>query len=231
MPEIIINNKVLQYSHVINRRLKNVYIKIEKGGNIVLKSSGISEIRAQELLTKKGNWILKKLKEGLDHQPIEIINGSSISCYDKTYSAEVQEAPNFKGIKLIKETDLLKFQLSPTINKQLAIQLLLNKFYRSESFKIVPNRLDYWSQKTGLKYNELKFRKMKRQWGNCSFKNVITINAKASILNPDQLDYLLVHELCHTKVKNHSKQFWKEVEKHLPNYKELDKSLKGYRLD
>ena len=42
----------------------------------------------------------------------------------------------------------------------------------------------------------------------------------------DVIDYVLIHELCHTKVKNHSKNFWKEVEKYCPNYKELRKKLK-----
>ncbi len=231
MPKVIFNDHIIHYVHQKNRRLKNIYIKIEKDKTILLKSPGISEEEATKILLKKGNWILKKLSAITNLIPAEITSGSIISCYDKNYLVEINRDPTIEGVKLSKSNEKLKFNLNPKIDEKLAIKLLLDKFYKSKSLEFIPERLEYWSKKTGLLYDELKFRKMKRQWGNCSFHNTITINSKASILKPEQLDYLLVHELCHTKVKNHSKKFWQEVEKHLPNYKELDKSLKQYQLD
>ncbi len=230
MEKITILQQEVPFLHIQKSNLKNIYIKIDQEGTVVLKSPKISRKRAVELLTKKANWIIKKRSEILSSKPKEIQTGTIISCYDKSYIAEVS-VENSKVVKLIKDSSQLKFKLGHSINQQLSIQLLLDKFYQSESKRIIPERLVFLSHKTGLNYQELKFRKMKRQWGNCSFKNTITINSKASILAPDELDYLLIHELCHTKVKNHSKAFWLEVEKHLPNYKSLDKSLKKYRLD
>ncbi len=69
-------------------------------------------------------------------------------------------------------------------------------------------------------------------WGSCSRKNDISINIRLLFLDPVFIDYVIVHELAHTKVKSHSKRFWKVVEKQLPNYKETRKALRrqGYNI-
>ena len=66
----------------------------------------------------------------------------------------------------------------------------------------------------------------KRVWGSCSPENVITLNFKLLYSPPEIMDYVIVHELCHTKIKSHSKRFWKAVANIIPDYKEKKKWLR-----
>jgi len=73
---------------------------------------------------------------------------------------------------------------------------------------------------------ELKIRKMKGKWGVCNITNhTITLNQELIKLNPKCLEYVIYHELCHLKHPNHSKDFWNEVEKYIPNYKQIKKEM------
>lgn len=72
--------------------------------------------------------------------------------------------------------------------------------------------------------------KFDKRWGSCTSDNKISINVDAIKLPYSLIDYILVHELVHTKIKDHSKEFWAEVSKHLPNWKELDDKMMGMKL-
>ncbi|MFC1676239.1 M48 family metallopeptidase [Planctomycetota bacterium] len=82
-----------------------------------------------------------------------------------------------------------------------------------------------------LSYNRVSIRKQRTIWGSCSAKNNISLNVNIAYL-PEQLqDYVLVHELVHTKVKNHSRKFWAELNKYVQSdAKELSKQMKKYRI-
>ena len=66
---------------------------------------------------------------------------------------------------------------------------------------------------------------MSKRWGSCTADNQIIINVEAVKLPYTLIDYLILHELCHTKVKDHSKAFWAELSKHQPNWRELDDKI------
>ena len=75
---------------------------------------------------------------------------------------------------------------------------------------------------------ELKIRKMKSKWGVCNItNNTITLNQELIKLEPACLEYVIYHELSHLRHQDHSKAFWKLVEKYVPNYKEIRKNMKN----
>ena len=93
------------------------------------------------------------------------------------------------------------------------------------------NRLDYFSKKHSFSYNKAGFRCQKTRWGSCSGGNNISLNVNVSFLPEELQDYVLLHELVHTKVKNHSRKFWAELDKYTQGQaKELSKKLKKYRI-
>jgi len=65
-----------------------------------------------------------------------------------------------------------------------------------------------------------KRQELKNKWGTCTGKNNISLNWRLVFAKTSIIDYVVIHELCHLKHKNHSKKFWREVEKILPNYKD-----------
>lgn len=81
-------------------------------------------------------------------------------------------------------------------------------------------------QETGLKPNRIRARDIKYAWGSCSKNRNITINIKLIQYSKDAIRYVILHELCHLKYMNHSKDFWNLVATYMPNYKEIRKELK-----
>ncbi len=82
----------------------------------------------------------------------------------------------------------------------------------------------------GYKYNRVFVRNQRTLWGSCSARNNINLNLKLAVLPGELADYVMVHELVHTRIKNHGPRFWAELERRVPGAKRLDAELKGYRL-
>jgi len=95
--------------------------------------------------------------------------------------------------------------------------------------KILCRRIEELSQLHNFTYNRISIRKQKTRWGSCSSKNNINLNMNLLHLPSELMDYILLHELVHTKVKNHSKDFWDELETVVPNAKQVDQELRNYQ--
>ena len=91
-------------------------------------------------------------------------------------------------------------------------------------------RIDFFSEKHNFKYNKLFIKNQKTRWGSCSGENNINLNAKLLNLPQKLIDYVILHELVHTKVKNHSTEFWFTLESYMDDSKKYDKELKKYSL-
>jgi len=99
-----------------------------------------------------------------------------------------------------------------------------------ESANFLYDRLCELAKKNGFKFNKVSFRWQRTRWGSCSSKNNISLNIKIIRLPSDLQDYILLHELVHIRVKNHSKDFWNELEKYFPNAKKYRKELRKYQI-
>jgi len=97
--------------------------------------------------------------------------------------------------------------------------------------KLPPVVLGYvkeYSHKMGLYPSKISFRFNKTRWGSCSAKNAVSFNYYLAQLPYDLIEYVVVHELAHIKHKNHSKEFWKEVEKYLPDVTKRRRDLRKF---
>ena len=90
----------------------------------------------------------------------------------------------------------------------------------------IPKRVSYYAKQIGVTYEKITIRNQKTRWGSCSSKGNLNFNCLLMLTPPEVIDYVIVHELCHRKEMNHSRVFWAEVEKVIPNYKEQVKWLK-----
>lgn len=98
------------------------------------------------------------------------------------------------------------------------------------TLEFLQSRVEHYSSLMDLQYSALKFRKMKRRWGSCSSKKVITLNKELLKVEQKLVDYVVVHELAHLTHMNHSRAFHALVEKHLPSSQTLRKELQTIRI-
>ncbi len=97
---------------------------------------------------------------------------------------------------------------------------------KKEAKEYLPNRVEYFSALTGLFPTAVKITSAKTRFGSCSAKNSICFSYLLMRHPKSAVDYVVLHELCHIKHKNHSRDFYALVEKHMPDYKEREKGLK-----
>lgn len=98
--------------------------------------------------------------------------------------------------------------------------------YKKEARNTLKSRLDEISEMTGLAYSGFRLSSARTNWGSCSGKNSINLSWRLMLLQPGLRDYVILHELCHTKEHNHSQRFWALVGSFMPDYKERRKILK-----
>ena len=142
-----------------------------------------------------------------------------------------------KGISFRKAINFAKSKTSWIQRHQKRLKTLLEKKTQIGEVSNVPaakellrNRLGELAKQYGYTFNRVFIRQQKTRWGSCSAKNNISLNAKLTSLPKELMDYVILHELVHTRVKNHSKDFWNTLDKYVKNSKKIDKKLKKYSL-
>lgn len=104
----------------------------------------------------------------------------------------------------------------------------LDNFYKKEILKYLPDLVDIYSKKMNLIPTSIKYRKNKRTWGSCNYKNGLNFNILLMKFPIELMEYVVIHELAHIKHKNHSKKFWDLVEEFCPDYKQREKIFKSF---
>ncbi|MFW5831336.1 MAG: M48 family metallopeptidase [Prolixibacteraceae bacterium] len=109
------------------------------------------------------------------------------------------------------------------------IENVVTEVYRFEARKILPGRLQEIAKQHGFNYSKVTIRNNRRNWGSCSSKNNISLNLQMMKLPDNLIDYILLHELVHTEIKDHSSKFWQRMDQLTGNRaKELSKAVKMY---
>ena len=106
------------------------------------------------------------------------------------------------------------------------------KLLADKALEVIPMRVEYFANIMGVTYGNITIRNQKTRWGSCSSEKNLNFNWKLILAPPEVLDYVVVHELCHLKEMNHSKAFWDEVGKVMPEYETYKLWLKenGWKL-
>ena len=132
--------------------------------------------------------------------------------------------PNFLIVKLPPEHKIDDKIVQDLIRTQVV------KILRLQARHYLPDRLAFFAKKYGFSYDKIHLSHAATRWGSWTGRRTISLNIALMQLPHELIDYVLVHELCHSRQANHSRAFWAEVEQILPNYKTLDKQLKAYSV-
>lgn len=230
MPRVHYGNKKIDYSFEVKNTLKSHYITVEKGVGVVLRGKSIPVEESDKMVLKKAKWVLDKLELVRSISETDIVTGSRIQYLGRKYYVQLFINSDYDAVVIDFTASKFKVYLPEKLNNPEALREAFQVFFNQKAKEKITPRIKKWSKATGLKFNEIKFMKLDKRWGSCTVSNNIIINTDAIKLPFSLIDYLIVHELTHTVVKNHSKEFWAELSKHIPNWKELDEKMYGMKL-
>ena len=235
---VVINGKVLKYKINFGAR-KRIYLHV-KDGELSVRApyrSSINEV--ERLVDDKLDWIEKALSK---YPKTEIINrsykeGEKFWILGKEYSLIIENQEDIlKKEKVILDDISGKIKVAlyknrnSSINTSKRVEQAINKYYENLADSEISFSMEKMMRQTGLMPESFKVRNFKRAWGNCSSKKVISLNKDLVKYSRDAIDYVCLHELCHLKHMNHSKEFWKLVGTYMPSYKISEKELKNIRI-
>jgi len=236
MPEKIIHiESVGNVKFRKNKRSKNVSITIRpEKGVIVNFPYFVSYKFALSVVERKKSWILNHLPKIEEYNNKKTVFDES-SLFNTRYrklSISKNTGSNIKT-KITTETINITYPESIEINNselQEIIRATIIKTLRKEAKEYLPKRTQILSEKYKFKFNKIFIKNNKTLWGSCSGRNNINLNLHLLRLPDHLIDYVIIHELCHTVQKNHGKHFWKLMDSILGDSKKISKELRNYSI-
>ena len=177
--------------YVRNPRARNFSIRINPQGEVRVTVPGrVSWVRAEAFFLSRQEWVLKKLEQirSMDCKGSLPAEGEMLRVRGQEYPVEMKEG----------ET-----------GSEEAIWRILRK----EALEYLPGRVEKLADKHGYKISGLKIRKMKSRWGSCTARKSINLNSWLMMIPESLSDYVILHELAHTRYPDHGRHFWKEVDR------------------
>jgi len=230
MSSVQYGERTIKYSFLEKCELKSHYISVEKGEGVTLKGKPIPKQDADKLILKKAKWILDKLDLVSSICEGDIVTGARMQYLGRKYYIQLVINNEFTSIDINFTESKFIITLPTHLNIQEHLVNAFERYFRIKAHEKIQPLICKKSKLTGLTYKNIKFMKLEKRWGSCTANNTIIINFNAVKLPYSLIEYLIIHELVHTKIKNHSKEFWAELSKHLPNWKELDAKMMDMKM-
>jgi len=160
----------------------------------------------------------------------EFISGEQVLLLGRKYRLKINEVqgenskePYVAGKRVIIS---IGRQLNQEVKKGI-IRNALVKWYSAQITEIIVQRINRYGKQLGITLPSVIIKEQKKRWGSCSSKGILRFNWRIAMAPISIIDYIVVHELSHLKIKNHSPDFWKLVSMSLPDYQERRKWLKS----
>ena len=217
--------------------IKRINIRIKPlEGVVVSYPSYISFERVEDFINLKFTWIkkqyikIKKIEERITlfDMNTNFNTKSHKLCLQRVQSNKIKYLIGNQTIDVLIPEQFDIFHM----NVQNSIRFAIEETWRLEAKDYLPKRVEELADEHNLIYNKVFIKKTKSIWGSCSFVNNINLSLYLMRLKENLIDYVILHELAHTRIKNHSKYFWSFLDDLVKgDAKILDKEIKSFRID
>ncbi len=195
--------------NIVIKNVKNPRIELGEDFKIIINNeNNLSSFinNNYEWLYKKSNFIKSCIKKSNN-----ILNNNLIIMNDNFSYGNV---------------DYIDFE-NKIINKDINY-IIFKKIIINKLNKKIIDKLDYYKNKYNFNYNKITIRNEKTKWGNCSSDNNLNFNIKIAFIPENLFNYIIFHEIIHSKIKKHNKIFYNYISKEFNDYKKLDEELYIY---
>lgn len=225
LPEVIIANG---YSVEVERtsRRKTASIKIEDGAVIVVVPKALEREKIEKLVTAKHHWIVEKLAIQIESTPRsnkQYLSGEAFPYLGRNYRLKVHKGD-------LSPTKLHAGRIVVTVPEPSTqahyIRRSLVAWYKRNADRKIREKVSRYEAVVGVKTGVVRIKDFKSRWGSCTPYGDVEFNWVIMMAPNRVVDYVVIHELCHLLHHDHSPQFWREVERVMPDYQEHKEWLK-----
>lgn len=215
---------------VIRKKIKNIHLSVRQDGKVSLSAPfSLSETVIKSFLSSKMPWINKQIDK-FNNKPkkveLEYKTGEIVYYFGTPYTLTVIEGLK-NSIKIVEENVLFYCKSDSNFDMR---KKCFDNWYKNALKEKIPKLLEKWENISSLKCNNWQIRDMKTRWGTYSTQtDKIWLNLQLAKKPIECVEYVVMHELAHTIVCNHGKNFVAIMDKFMPNWKELKKQL-NYQL-
>lgn len=232
------NETPLIYSLRRSERAKNTRIVVKPGKIEVVAPLKISERRIRAFVEAQQDWIRAAIKRVADKvqavpnlAPAHYRDGATVPFLGRQIPLQIKPT-NAKTVRIQLHADTVFIVYLPVhVDSQQSselIRLSLMRWMKQQARLHASELIEKHAQRFGLFPRSLRIKTQKSRWGSCGPKNDINLNWLLMLAPAPALEYVVVHELCHIKHKNHSKDFWQLVGEHFPEYLQQRRWLKQH---
>jgi predicted metal-dependent hydrolase len=221
----------IPYHIIKSKRIKTSEIIVDSDRVTIRTPLNKSLSDIHNIISGKAAWILKKQKEYKKTIP-QIIKptfeeGSTLPYLGRNYPLRILKHQSEYSIKFLDG----EFTIGIKPSKQSPINTVkIKKLYEDwlieKAQSIFKHKVEEYSKKLGVKVEAIVIKRLKNRWGSMTKEGSINLNVNLLKAPEDVIDYIILHELCHLKVKEHSYHYWDHVRRYMPNYQEKIEWLK-----
>ena len=222
MPVLNIGNTQIPYSIRYSKRAKKLSIKVTPALVEAVAPNGFPEGKLIEFVHRKRKWVYHKVEQfaSIDSEqrfswPERFVSGAKIPFRGRNMRLRVVDA----DVPRVRVTYRNAFLVEkPDHASEDDVKSAIEKWLKN---RLVDDVLDFvsdYSPRIGIRPGRVQISKLKTRWGSCGKNGDIRINLLLVIAPKPVLEYVVVHELCHLKQRNHSEDFWLLVGELLPDY-------------
>ncbi len=211
---------------VRKKKIKNLYlsVKLPDGRVVISAPYGVSDQMMEVFVREKMEWIVRQKKRMEQRPPVEekhYRSGESLYIWGKKYTLVLHEEERKNAFVLCGDNVLLYMRRGSTQEQREAyIREQYRAMLKAEAAQLVP----VWEARTGLHCNSWHTKYMKTRWGTCNtVKKRLWFNVQLAEKPLECLEYVVLHELAHTKIGNHGKEFTAIMDQHMPEWREVKK--------
>ena len=203
-------------------------MEISGDGSLIVRAPHLmTRGRIDTFIAAKKSWIEKHQKNHLRHAitPVKkkFHEGELFLFLGKPHPLVYTDAPL--------RAPVMRDALTLHVRMQNDPEKYITALYKKEARVLMADRIAYWSKKTGLKCRGVKLSSAQKRWGSCNSRGEINLNWRLVMAPVEVIDYVVVHELVHTEVYNHTKEFWNQVARIMPDYRKRRQWLKDHRSE
>lgn len=215
-----INEKKISVSVRKSSKAKRIIVKIDNKNQVELViPKRVSYKEGTEFLNSKKEWIAKHINKRVKPEEDNFLFlGVPVEIRIETGKSN--------NLRFDPEKNILYCEAVRNLKHKEVYETWL----RISAKEHIPERVFYLANAYGFRVNKVAIRNQKTRWGSCTSKGNLSFNMQLMSFPTDIIDYVIIHELCHLKYMNHSKDFWELVASFIPDYKVKRKILKGRML-